>query len=70
MFDDKRKMTSIVYLTSLGTSISVCFIPMPAGAKIGILVLCECKPTLAFVAKFTCEDVRYSIDFTSSTFQC
>jgi hypothetical protein len=41
MFDEKRKMTSIVYLTSLGTSITVCFIPMPAGAKIGILVLCE-----------------------------
>jgi hypothetical protein len=41
MFDEKRKMTSIVYLTSLGTSIIVCFIPMPAGAKIGILVLCK-----------------------------
>jgi len=39
MFDDKRKMTSIVYLSSLGTSITVCFIPMPVGAKIGILVL-------------------------------
>eukprot|EP00804_Cyclotella_cryptica_P005936 CCRYP_000195-RA/>CCRYP_000195-RA protein AED:0.33 eAED:0.33 QI:256/1/1/1/1/1/4/276/231 len=39
MFDEKRKMTSIVYLTSLGTSITVCFIPMPTGAKIGILVL-------------------------------
>lgn len=39
MFDDKRKMTSIVYLSSLGTSITVCFIPMSAGAKIGILVL-------------------------------
>eukprot|EP00956_Cyclotella_meneghiniana_P027939 scaffold64050_cov37-Cyclotella_meneghiniana.AAC.4 len=32
-------MTSIVYLSSLGTSITVCFIPMPVGAKIGILVL-------------------------------
>jgi hypothetical protein len=41
MFDEKRKMTSIVYLTSLGTSITVCFIPMPTGAKIGILVLRE-----------------------------
>jgi hypothetical protein len=41
MFDEKRKMTSIVYLTSLGTSITVCFIPMPTGAKIGILVLCK-----------------------------
>ncbi|KAL7482699.1 hypothetical protein ACHAWX_000169, partial [Stephanocyclus meneghinianus] len=39
MFDDKRKLTSIVYLTSLGTSITVCFIPMPTGAKIGVLVL-------------------------------
>lgn len=41
MFDDKRKLTSIVYLTSLGTSITVCFIPMPTGAKIGVLVLRE-----------------------------
>lgn len=39
MFDDKRKVTSIIYLSSLGTSITVCFVPMPAGAKIGILVL-------------------------------
>eukprot|EP01082_Thalassiosira_pseudonana_P014827 g13350.t1 g13350 contig8:463029-464073(-) len=39
MFDDKRKMTSMVYLISLGTSIAVCFIPFKTGPKIGILVL-------------------------------
>jgi hypothetical protein len=42
MFDAKRKTTSIVYLSSLATSIIVCFIPMTAGAKIAVLVLREC----------------------------
>lgn len=46
MFDDKRKMTSMVYLISLGTSIAVCFIPFKTGPKIGILVLCKFKCTL------------------------
>ncbi|KAL7461431.1 hypothetical protein ACHAXS_001850, partial [Conticribra weissflogii] len=39
MFDEKRKLTSIVYLSTLCTSIAVCFIPIPTGPKIGLLVL-------------------------------
>ena len=39
MFDEKRRATSITYLVSLGTSIIVCFIPIPTGPKIGLLVL-------------------------------
>lgn len=39
MFDEKRRTTSITYLISLGTSIIVCFIPIPTGPKIGLLVL-------------------------------
>ena len=39
MFDEKRRETSITYLATLGTSIVVCFIPIPTGPKIGILVL-------------------------------
>ena len=41
MFDEKRQTTSIIYLVSLSCSIAVCFIPMPTGPKIGLLVLCE-----------------------------
>ena len=43
MFDEKRQTTSIIYLVSLSCSIAVCFIPMPTGPKIGLLVLCECS---------------------------
>mmetsp|Transcript_9026 Transcript_9026/g.20991 ORF Transcript_9026/g.20991 Transcript_9026/m.20991 type:complete len:250 (-) Transcript_9026:74-823(-) len=39
MFDDKRKMTSICYMISLGSSIVVCFLPIPTGPRIGLLVL-------------------------------
>ncbi|KAL9180021.1 hypothetical protein ACHAXT_007991 [Thalassiosira profunda] len=39
MFDEKRRTTSITYLATLATSIAVCFIPMPTGPKIGLLVL-------------------------------
>mmetsp|Transcript_335 Transcript_335/g.525 ORF Transcript_335/g.525 Transcript_335/m.525 type:complete len:249 (-) Transcript_335:214-960(-) len=39
MFDEKRRTTSIIYLSTLGTSIVVCFIPLPALAKMGVLVL-------------------------------
>jgi len=39
MFDVKRKLTSIAYLIALGFSITVCFVPMPMGLKIGLLVL-------------------------------
>mmetsp|Transcript_486 Transcript_486/g.1107 ORF Transcript_486/g.1107 Transcript_486/m.1107 type:complete len:240 (+) Transcript_486:147-866(+) len=39
MFDEKRQMTSITYLVSLACSIAVCFIPIPTGPKIGLLVL-------------------------------
>lgn len=39
MFDEKRRATSITYLVSLCTSIIVCFIPIPTGPKIGLLVL-------------------------------
>ena len=41
MFDEKRKLTSVTYLVSLACSVAVCFIPMPTGPKIGLLVLCE-----------------------------
>jgi len=39
MFDEKRRTTSIIYLSTLSTSILVCFIPLPAAAKMGVLVL-------------------------------
>eukprot|EP00571_Detonula_confervacea_P007253 CAMPEP_0172330950 /NCGR_PEP_ID=MMETSP1058-20130122/61669_1 /TAXON_ID=83371 /ORGANISM="Detonula confervacea, Strain CCMP 353" /LENGTH=202 /DNA_ID=CAMNT_0013048187 /DNA_START=1057 /DNA_END=1665 /DNA_ORIENTATION=- len=39
MFDEKRRATSITYLVSLACSIAVCFIPIPTGPKIGMLVL-------------------------------
>lgn len=41
MFDEKRQTTSIIYLVTLTCSIAVCFVPMPTGPKIGLLVLCE-----------------------------
>jgi len=39
MFDEKRRLTSATYLVSLACSIAVCFIPIPTGPKIGLLVL-------------------------------
>ena len=39
MFDDTRKITTIVYLSALCLSIIVCFIPFDAGVKLGILVI-------------------------------
>ncbi len=39
MFDEKRRTTSIIYLSTLSSSIVVCFIPLPAAAKMGVLVL-------------------------------
>ena len=42
MFDEKRRVTSITYLVTLACSIAVCFIPIPTGPKIGVLVLCKC----------------------------
>mmetsp|Transcript_26862 Transcript_26862/g.45785 ORF Transcript_26862/g.45785 Transcript_26862/m.45785 type:complete len:242 (-) Transcript_26862:900-1625(-) len=39
MFDEKRQITSITYLVTLTCSIMVCFLPMPTGPKIGLLVL-------------------------------
>lgn len=41
MFDEKRRTTSIAYLVCLSTSIVICFIPLPTGPKIGLLVLRE-----------------------------
>ena len=41
MFDEKRKLTSVTYLVALACSIAVCFVPMPTGIKIGLLVLRE-----------------------------
>ena len=38
MFDEKRRTTSIVYLSALASSITVCFVPLPTGLKIGLLV--------------------------------
>ena len=42
MFDEKRRVTSITYLVTLACSIVVCFVPIPTGPKIGVLVLCKC----------------------------
>mmetsp|Transcript_44281 Transcript_44281/g.79436 ORF Transcript_44281/g.79436 Transcript_44281/m.79436 type:complete len:241 (-) Transcript_44281:132-854(-) len=39
MFDEKRWITSTIYLVSLTCSIAICFIPIPTGPKIGLLVL-------------------------------
>jgi len=39
MFDEKRRTTSICYLVTLGCSIVLCFLPLPTGPKIGLLVL-------------------------------
>mmetsp|Transcript_22078 Transcript_22078/g.47387 ORF Transcript_22078/g.47387 Transcript_22078/m.47387 type:complete len:244 (-) Transcript_22078:583-1314(-) len=39
MFDEKRRITSIVYLVTLTCSITICFIPISTGPKIGLLVL-------------------------------
>ena len=39
MFDEKRQTTSIIYLSTLGTSIVVCFLPVPALPKMGVLVM-------------------------------
>lgn len=39
MFDDTRKMTTTIYLSTLGLSIIVCFIPFDATAKLIILVI-------------------------------
>lgn len=39
MFDEKRRITSTIYLVSLTCSIAICFIPIPTGPKIGLLVL-------------------------------
>jgi len=38
MFDEKRRTTSMVYLAALASSITVCFVPLPTGLKIGLLV--------------------------------
>lgn len=39
MFDDTRKVTTIIYLSALVLSIIICFIPFNASAKLGILVI-------------------------------
>ncbi len=39
MFDDKRKITTIVYLSTLAASIIICLIPFDATAKLIILVI-------------------------------
>lgn len=39
MFDESRRITSVVYLSSLGSSIAICFIPIPTGPRIGLLVI-------------------------------
>ena len=39
MFDEKRKMVTIVYLSTLLLSIVVCFIPFNKDAKLIVLVL-------------------------------
>lgn len=42
MFDERRRTTSISYLAALAASIIVCFLPLPTGARIGLLVSREC----------------------------
>lgn len=39
MFDKKRKIATIVYLSTLATSIIICFIPFNQRSKLGILVI-------------------------------
>lgn len=39
MFDKKRKIATIVYLSTLATSIIICFIPFNQQSKLGILVI-------------------------------
>ena len=38
MFDEKRRQTSIVYLSCLGTTLLLVFIPMPKQLKLILLV--------------------------------
>jgi hypothetical protein len=55
MFDDKRKITTIVYLSALVLCIIVAFIPMPSTIKLTILVL------LLFVQ--FCASLWYSLSY-------
>ncbi|KAL3807623.1 hypothetical protein ACHAXA_005253 [Cyclostephanos tholiformis] len=38
MFDERRRTTSISYLAALAASITVCFLPLPTGPRIALLV--------------------------------
>jgi len=38
MFDEKRRTTSVAYLSALASSIAVCLVPLPTGLRIGLLV--------------------------------
>ena len=39
MFDEKRRFTSITYLSRLVATLIVIFIPLPSGLKLGLLLL-------------------------------
>ena len=60
MFDEKRRVTSITYLVTLACSIVVCFVPIPTGPKIGVLVLCKC---LYYVGAFYIAFIHLSYSF-------
>lgn len=49
MFDDTRKITTIIYLSSLLASIIVCFLPLPSNLKLIILVLLLLTQLLASI---------------------
>jgi Got1/Sft2-like family len=55
MFDDKRKFTSITYLSCLSATIACIFIPMPGFARLLILVL-------LVLAQF-CACIWYSLSY-------
>lgn len=55
MFDDRRRMTSTVYLSCLGLTIFIIFLPMPSGLKLLLLLVC--------MGTQFCASVWYSLSY-------
>jgi hypothetical protein len=55
MFDDKRRMTSMVYLSCLGSCLTVVFIPLPSLIKLLLLV--------SIMMTQCCASVWYSLSY-------
>lgn len=55
MFDDKRRQTSIVYLSCLGSTILVIFLPLPGPIKLIVLLM-------LMMTQF-CASVWYSLSY-------